>query len=1075
MRALIRSLVTLSLLVLICWTPASAQFGKNKTSYATFDWKVYHSPHFDVYFYPAQENQLQAVVSELESAYLDHSQRLQHELRERVPVILYRTHREFLQTNVYLSELPEAVGAFAEPFQGRMVLPIDDPPDKRYKLIRHELVHVFQFDILYGESLRRTLRASPPVWLVEGMASYLADDEDAFDQMVIRDLVINNQVPSLARLNRLAFETYRFGNAIFSFIEGKYGSDGVRTFLFEYRKALLAQNIEKPMKDAFGLSVEQFDRLFARYLRRRYLPVLTDTRSPDEYGPEIGLSKPGRVTYAPELSPSGELIAAIATPTRYEFDVVVLSTKDGELVRNVTKGFTNRYRSLVSGVGEGELDVRALGWSPEGDRLAFFVKRENVRDLLIYDPIRGRRIDRITFDEIANVTSPAFSPDGKWIAFSGNLDGYWDIFRVNLESKKIENLTQDVHPDTNPSWAEDGSKVLYNRRIGQFAKIFVVDVGAPERKTQLTAGPASDIQPRFSRDGKWVYFASDRGLFGVFNLHRLNLADGKIERLTDVGGGAFAPVELNPADDDSRQLAYTAFHDRTFRVFRLKLSGEHVAAAIEKGKSEPQSSPLAPSRRRQREDGDAEPGPAEDAEGAVAPNTGLSLDSKHPSRASSLPSRVGLLGPASADLNLSGSLGWNVLRASNSFSSLAPATAQRTTEPDDDEDADLRPFSPPLELTLDPDRTEDYKLKWKLDEPQIEVGVTDDGRFLSDIALSFSDLLGNQRIFVQSSSVSQFANVTAAYLNVTRRIDWGAFISDYRDFYLVAEAGGSFDTERRTRVTSVGAFSSYPLSRHYRLEGEVAYAQERSDIPFVDQTGSVSFFRQSNDYPVMTLSFVGDTVRAGSFYGPLHGHRFRVGVSGIKFVSGDLDGETLYRLNFDYRGYQRVTSRSLLAFRLAGLLSRGEVSTVYSLGGYNQLRGFRYREFFGENVAYSNFEFRFPLFDAIFWSFGVPTGPVRAFAFVDVGAAWFEDEVIGFDPITLEPITGRLAYDSRTGTFREFKTRDENDKLQDVHASAGLGIWLPFLGLPMNWSFSRIFDGDEFGPWHSNFYIAFEW
>ena len=50
-------------------------------------------------------------------------------------MIIYKTHGEFEETNIVLEELPEAVGAFAETIQNRMVLPIDQPPDKLYKLI----------------------------------------------------------------------------------------------------------------------------------------------------------------------------------------------------------------------------------------------------------------------------------------------------------------------------------------------------------------------------------------------------------------------------------------------------------------------------------------------------------------------------------------------------------------------------------------------------------------------------------------------------------------------------------------------------------------------------------------------------------------------------------------------------------------------------------------------------------------------------------------------------------------------------------------------------------------------------
>ena len=50
--------------------PAWGQFGKNKISYERFDWQVYHSPHFDVYYYHGMEPFLEEIVSDAESAYL---------------------------------------------------------------------------------------------------------------------------------------------------------------------------------------------------------------------------------------------------------------------------------------------------------------------------------------------------------------------------------------------------------------------------------------------------------------------------------------------------------------------------------------------------------------------------------------------------------------------------------------------------------------------------------------------------------------------------------------------------------------------------------------------------------------------------------------------------------------------------------------------------------------------------------------------------------------------------------------------------------------------------------------------
>jgi WD40 repeat protein len=570
--------------------PAEAQyyryFGQNKIAYDDFHWKVYRAPHFDVYFYPASQPFLDDIVSDAESAYVRLSKELDHELRFRVPLIIYKTHGEFEETNITLEELPEAVGAFAEPIQNRMVLPIDQPPDKLYKLISHELTHIFQYSLFFEGYIGRALRARIPTWLVEGMASYFGQDEDTLDRMAIRDAVVNNYIPPIQALDQLSYLNYRYGHAVFDFIEKDYGKEGVRSFIYEYRKVLLTGNIEKAIKEAFGIDIETFNRNFTRYLRLKYYPILLTKKSPDDYGQEVGLKQPGRYTFSPTLSPSGELIATLATPGM-ELDLVVVSAEDGKTVRNLTKGWTNKYRYLVTEAFSGRRD---LSWSPAGDEIAVFVRKENARPLAIFDSVKGKLERIIPLPGIANCSSPAFSPDGRKVAFEGNKDGVVDIFELDLDTKQIRNLTQDDDYDGNPWYAADGSTLLYNRRIGESWKIFSVDLSDPTRKTQLTFGPSLDIQPSYSRDGKTVFFSSDRDGFGVFNIFALDLATGETLQYTDVVGGCFSPVEMAPRGGDAN-LVFTAYFDGTFRVYRMPLKKAEAQAAPEtssSGKAEAQ-------------------------------------------------------------------------------------------------------------------------------------------------------------------------------------------------------------------------------------------------------------------------------------------------------------------------------------------------------------------------------------------------------------------------------------------------------------------------------------------------------
>jgi hypothetical protein len=935
-------------------SPAAAQFGQNKITYEKFQWQVYHAPHFDIHYDPSVEPFLEDIVSYAESAYLDISHELDYELRFRVPMIVYKTHGEFQQTNVQLSEVDEAVGAFAEPLQNRMVLPIDVPSDKLYQLISHELTHIFEFSFLFEGYLSRTLRSNPPTWLMEGLASYLGHDEDNLDRMAIRDAVVNNVLPPIESLQYVTFLTYRYGHAVFDFIEQEHGKEGLRTFLFEYRKALLSNNVEKAVKDAFGYDMATFNRKFNQYLRKKYFPVLLSRKTPDDYGKEIGIRREGVFTFSPNLSPSGELMAVLASPTGLELDLLVLSARDGKKVKNLTRGFTNHWRYLVANAFEGKRD---LSWSPVADQIAIFARRGNRWPLLVFDAVRGKRMHEIAFDDIVECSSPAFSPDGQRVAFEGNRHGVVDLFEVDLATREVRNLTQDEFFDANPWYAPDGKTLLYDRRIGSHWKIFSVDLSDPEKKTALTFGGSNDIQPSYSRDGSRVYFSSDLGPEGVYNLYELDLASGDIRQHTDVVGGCFAPVETVGANGE-RGLVYATYFAGTFRLYRMDLG---------KGERE-----------------------------------------------------------------ISG--------------------AERAAEP-----TEAAPFAPPLNLRVDQSQKEPYKLRWDIEAPAVSVGVTDDGTFLSNGALQFSDLMGDHRIQIVASTVAQFSNIDVIYANLKRRFDWGAAAFDERDYFL-QDTGTFIDRDQISRSTGANVFIEYPFNRHYRVEASAGVLQNSQDLllGFQPVTGAPVFQRFSDTFGTLSAAFVGDTARGQSF-GPFQGKRFRAGATWGPHLSGDVDGDFLeYRV--DFRAYRQATRRSLLATRLATIFNAGERENTYGLGGINQLRGFGFRDFIGSRLAWANFEFRFPLIDELRFPV-MRLGQIRGLFFFDVGAAWFDND-LWYDPQT-QAI--RIDNANQPVGFK-FWDSDEN-RLRDGRASYGAGFQFLFLGgLQLNWVWARPLNYEQFDP-----------
>src|SRR5687768_17988645 len=236
-------------------TPYVPYFGKNRIRYDDFKWKIYTTDHYEIYYYPDIEKHLERVASYAESAYQQVSADLKHDLAFKVQMVLYKTQSEFQQQNIEPSELPEGVLAFAEPIRDCMVMPIDEPSDALYRLITHELTHIFEFDIIPRSLLRRGL----PLWVDEGLADHMTGYWNPFDLMTVRDAAVSDNIPSMSDSQMQAFVDgrlpYNLGHAAFEFIESKWGKEGLRQFLFALRKNVIGGG-ESAYEEAFRLKAE---------------------------------------------------------------------------------------------------------------------------------------------------------------------------------------------------------------------------------------------------------------------------------------------------------------------------------------------------------------------------------------------------------------------------------------------------------------------------------------------------------------------------------------------------------------------------------------------------------------------------------------------------------------------------------------------------------------------------------------------------------------------------------------------------------------------------------------------------
>ena len=285
----------------------------------------------------------------------------------------------------------EGVGAFAEPGRYRIVMPMDEPSDLLYRLIVHELTHQFQFDIIPTGLIRRNM----PLWVFEGMSDYMTGYWRPLDIMTVRDAAVSDIVPKMSEMQDYGgFSNprliYNLGHAAFEFIESKWGKEGVRAYVFSLRRSVIGGS-DDAFQEAFQITPDEWDQQFDRYLKERFKPF-RDKERPADYGRDLAPDpRKGRFAnvLSIEPSPSGDLIAGMTGNGRdREYDIVLISTKDGSVIRNLTSGFDQSMGfEYLATPGRRCNSVPWMSWSPQGDRLAYFVRTEKDRSLIVQNVV----------------------------------------------------------------------------------------------------------------------------------------------------------------------------------------------------------------------------------------------------------------------------------------------------------------------------------------------------------------------------------------------------------------------------------------------------------------------------------------------------------------------------------------------------------------------------------------------------------------------------------------------------------------------------------------------------------------
>jgi len=447
-------------ILLGCGTETWAQFdqerfGKNRVQHKEFNWYLYTSANFEVYYYDKGGVNAKMAIEFLEAEFNKLTQNIGYVAYTKPRIYIYNSPEERLQSNLDLNaqqyteegqtKFTRLVAEVA--FKGRMDLFKEDLLFATSKVIVKEM--------LYGASVADAFQANLvsnfPDWYVDGIALYLAKGWSREMDDYIRRYLKNTPNPKLHTLTDL--EAGLVGQSIWNYISEKYGRRYVSSILNLSR---INRNEENSIANTIGINIKAFVTDWQQFYLKVNEPVYSNfkTLDPKKAIATTSSRVDGAITDV-KFSPDGLHLAYVLNN----------AGKATVWARELATGMEQRIYQAGSKHEElpPNLHAPVIAWR-DSATLAIATFKRGLTTLR-QRSLDGSARDKVFLRNITQILSLDFNESGRNMVLSAISNGKTDLYTLNLRGQG-KRLTDDAFDELTPVFLND-STIIYSSNFTQ--------------------------------------------------------------------------------------------------------------------------------------------------------------------------------------------------------------------------------------------------------------------------------------------------------------------------------------------------------------------------------------------------------------------------------------------------------------------------------------------------------------------------------------------------------------------------------------------------------------------------------